>query len=436
MDVYLDTLGCRLNEAELSSWTREFEASGHRVVRRPEGAHVIVFNTCAVTAEAARKSRRLVRRLHRSNPNAQLVVTGCYAALEPGRVADLMGVDLVIGNHEKANLVDTVLSTLDPSVMPEIATEPDSSHMYRKTRHRAFVKIQDGCKNRCTFCVVTIARGDERSRTEEALLEEVRHLSTQGYQEVVLTGVHLGGYGRDIGTNLFSLVKRVLEETTIPRVRLGSLEPWDLPENFWDLWSLSRPSGAKLCPHLHLPLQSGSDSVLKRMARRCDKARYRALVEGARRSIPDLTVTTDLIVGFPGETAEEWQETVSFVKEIGFGHMHIFTYSPREGTTAARMKGHLKNDVKRERSRELHTLAADMKAAHFQRFVGVEKAVLWEGRAAIEEDERRWGGYTENYLKVSLRLPVGDQTSLTNVLSRVKITGYNDVGLEGELVVE
>ncbi|MEL6178153.1 MAG: tRNA (N(6)-L-threonylcarbamoyladenosine(37)-C(2))-methylthiotransferase MtaB [Myxococcota bacterium] len=430
MEVYLDTLGCRLNEAELASWRRQFIDAGHAVLPRPDRAHVIVFNTCAVTAEAARKSRQRVRRLHRANPQAHLVVTGCYAALEPDKVADLMGVDLVISNQDKPQLVQTILDRVEPTTMPSLAAAPDSSHMYRKTRNRAFVKIQDGCKNRCTFCVVTIARGNERSRSPETILHEINQLHAEGTEEVVLTGVHLGGYGRDRNTTLAELMALVLAETDIPRLRLGSLEPWDLPDHIWSLWANPR-----LCPHLHLPLQSGSDTVLKRMARRCPTARYQALVEAARSTIPKLNITTDLIVGFPGESEEEWSETQAFVQRVGFGHMHIFTYSPRQGTTAARMKGHLPNTIKRARSRQLHTIAARMKRDTLQRHIGTQAQVLWEGRGEPTDDpnQRRWNGYTEHYLRVEALVPT--DRDLENSITPTLLTDATDDTLLGTLVL-
>lgn len=431
MDVFLATLGCRLNEAELETWTRQLKASGHGVVQTPAQAHVMVLNTCAVTREAARKSRQLARRLHRNNPQAQLVITGCYASLEPEKVAELAGVDLVVGNTDKARLVERLEADLDLSAMPQMATEPDAQPMFRKARNRAFVKVQDGCKNRCTFCIVTIARGQERSRTTAELIEEIRGLVDDGAQEVVLTGVHLGGYGRDLGDDgddLFGLVQALLKHTDVERLRLGSLEPWDLPDHFWTLWDDPR-----LCPHLHLPLQSGSDTVLKRMARRCSTSRFAALVDAAREAIPDLSVTTDLIAGFPGETEAEWAETMAFVEQVGFAHMHIFAYSPRAGTTAARMKGHLQKEVKRARSAQMHALAARMKRAHLAAQVGRSDAVLWEGRGEPDGDGwLRWSGYTRPYLRAHTRVPSG--TDLENVVTPVQIVGHDDEALEVTLV--
>ncbi|RME86340.1 MAG: tRNA (N(6)-L-threonylcarbamoyladenosine(37)-C(2))-methylthiotransferase MtaB [Caldilineae bacterium] len=415
MHIYLSSLGCRLNEAELESWARQFRAGGHRVVSSPRDAQVMVLNSCAVTAEAARKSRQFINRLHRQNPRAHLVVTGCYAELEPARVAALTGVDLVIGNRDKERLVELVESQIEPATMPRLAAEPEATHMYAAARTRAFVKVQDGCRNRCAFCIVTIARGDERSRPLREVVDEINQLVAEGYREVVLTGVHLGGYGRDLGTDLYTLVQTVLRDTDIHRLRLSSLEPWDLPPHFWELWQDTR-----LMPHLHLPLQSGCDSTLRRMARRCDTASYVALVEAARAAIPDLTLTTDLIVGFPGETEAEWAATVEFVQRIGFGHMHIFTYSPRQGTAAARMKGQVDAKVKRERSRQMHAIAARMKAEHLRRFQHDVREVLWEGPGEPLSDGRvRWSGYTDNYLRVYALGPAGE--SWENQITPVRL---------------
>ncbi len=429
MDVYLTSLGCRLNEAELESWHRGFLASGHRVVRQAQQAQVVILNTCAVTTMAARKSRQHIHKLHRLNPSARLVITGCYAEMEPHKLASLAGVDLVVGNHDKNDLVELVETGLDPAVMPEIATEPDAdaSHLYANTRTRAFVKVQDGCRNRCTFCIVTVLRGEERSRPIDEVIDEINDLHQRGYQEVVLTGVHLGGYGSDLGTNLRELVEAVLARTTVPRLRLTSLEPWDMPEGFFKLWADKR-----LSPHLHLPLQSGSDSVLKRMARRCSTEDFRKLVHEARTHIPDLTLTTDVIVGFPGETEAEWRTCLEFIKEMNFAHMHIFTYSPREGTTAARLRGHLTKAVKRERSKTLHEVGDEMKRTHLARFEGQTRLVLWEGEfEAMEDGRRRWKGYTDNYLRVTVT--TDDQQNLVNKVLPAVLTRSTGDGYEGEL---
>lgn len=390
MNVHLTTLGCRLNEAELQSWAREFSEAGQSVVGTAAQADLIVLNTCAVTAEATRKSAKLARRLHRVSPQARLVITGCYAALSPERVAAEAGVDLVLSNSDKDRLVPAVLEHFDVPVMPRLAQEPDSAHVFAQRRTRAFVKVQDGCRNRCTFCVVTLARGDERSRPVDAVVEEVAALTAAGAGEVILTGVHLGGYGSDLGTDLRSLVEAVLARTDVPRVRIGSLEPWDLPDGFFELWSDPR-----LCPHLHLPLQSGCESVLRRMARRNTASEFAALVAAGRERVPELNVTTDLMVGFPGETDAEHEESMAFVRAVGFGHVHIFAYSSRVGTKAAGLPGQLARQVKRDRSAQAHTVAGELEAAYLRRYVGTSRPVLWEGRRG-----GAWLGHTDNYLRV------------------------------------
>jgi len=411
MDVYLDTLGCRLNEAELAAWTRALRAAGHQVVARPELAQVVVVNSCAVTSEAARKSRQLVSRAHRANPHARLVVTGCYAELSPDRVAALAGVDAVIGNIDKDALAERLTRDFAGEALPAPVAAPPDERIDRRDRTRAFVKVQDGCRNHCTFCVVTIARGEERSRSIASVVSEVRQLVDQGYREVVLTGVHLGGYGHDLadGTDLAALARALLADTDVERLRLSSLEPWDLPPDFFAVWEHPR-----LMPHLHLPLQSGCDETLRRMARRCSAAEFAALAASARDAIPDLTLTTDLIVGFPGETDGEWAQTMDLVRRVGFGHIHIFSYSPREGTRAARMPGHVPTPVKKARSRQMHELAAELKSAHLTRFLGQERPVLWEGDA----------GYTDNYLRVSTWPPA----ELDNVIAPATLARIADSG--------
>jgi threonylcarbamoyladenosine tRNA methylthiotransferase MtaB len=416
--VFLTSLGCRLNEAEVASWARALEAGGHQVVPAPDLAQVVVVNTCAVTAEAARKSRKLVGGLHRRSPSARLVVTGCYASLEPEAAAGLMGVDLVVDNRDKDRLADQVARlAADAPAMPPLAADPDGggAHAFREARTRAFVKVQDGCRNKCSFCVVTVARGEERSHTVEEVIEEVRALEERGVREVVLCGVHLGGYGSDLGLDLATLVDRLLRATSIPRVRLSSLEPWDLPDRFAELWRDRR-----LLPHLHLPLQSGSDAVLRRMARRSMTKSYRRLVDELRAGIPDLHLTTDLIVGFPGESEAEWRETMALSEAIGFAHVHIFPYSPRAGTRAASLAGRVPGDIVRARSRELHELAARMKAAHLERALGQTREVLWESHEA-RDSVWRFGGYTDTYIKVEAEVPAG--VDLENRIEPVTLAG-------------
>ncbi len=399
MKVHLKALGCRLNEAELEQWSQQFRAAGHQIVPSVPDADVLVLNTCAVTNDASGKSRRLMHRLYRENPEARLVVSGCYATLQAQEVAQTLGVDLVVPNAEKDQLPQKVMQAFELPVMPEMATEPGETPLFLRGRHRAFIKIQDGCRYRCTFCIVTVARGDERSRTEVDIIQEINQLSAQGVQEIVLTGVHVGGYGSDIGSSLYALVKRILQETDIPRIRFASVEPWDLPDDFFALFSNPR-----LMPHMHLPLQSGADAVLRRMARRCKTTEFAQLVHAARQAVPSFNVTTDIIVGFPGETDAEWEETLAYVETIGFGHMHIFTYSAREGTKAARLPDPVSEMVKKQRSQVLHVVGERMKQAWLQQQVGQTVPVLWEyGRAdAQHTGQTLYTGYTPNYCKVTL----------------------------------
>ncbi len=442
--VFLDSLGCRLNDAELQSWARAFRGAGHRIVGHPIDADVVVVNTCAVTGEAVRKSRQLIRRRHRENPRARLVLSGCFAELDRDRAAALEGVDLVVGNREKDRLATIVLDTLMPGVMPAPAREPHATPYPRAARTRAFVKVQDGCRHRCTFCIVTVARGEERSRTLDDVVGEISDLEAAGVQEIVLTGVHLGGYGSDVGVDLRTLVEAVLSRTRVPRVRLSSLEPWDLPDGFFDLWRDPR-----LMPHLHLPIQSGADTVLRRMGRRCDVATFRALADTARAAIDGVTLTTDVIVGFPGETDAEWRETMRTIESIGFGHLHVFTYSAREGTGAARLANQVTTATKRARSAEIRELAARMKADHLSRHVGTSRPVLWETRvddgasprvdigidvaAGASDTTVRWSGYTDNYLRVCTR--VHESRSLANLTVDTRLVSHDGETLTGDVTV-
>ena len=426
MRIHLKTLGCRLNEAELETWSRDFQAQGHSLTNEPDQADLLVVNTCAVTEEAVRKSRKLLGRAHRQNPHARLVVSGCYASLDPGATTRAEGVDLVINNQDKERLVEIVSEKLDLKVMPELAIEAETGGLLARGRQRAFIKVQDGCRYRCTFCIVTLARGEERSRPVNEVIDEINRLHAEGIQEVVLTGVHLGGYGSDNGSNLYQLISRVLAETDIPRLRVGSLEPWDLPEGFWELFRNPR-----FMPHLHLPLQSGSDSVLRRMARRCKTDEYRQLIEQARAEVKDFNVTTDIIVGFPGETEEEWQQTLNFVKQIGFGHLHIFAYSPRSGTKAAQLASPVSRETKRLRSETLHAVGEKIKQETLQRHIGRTMPVLVEGSEATG-----WGGYTPNYLRISIE--ADKNTDLSNKIVEVEIrslTGNHDQ-LAGSLIFD
>ena len=417
MKVHLKALGCRLNEAELEQWSHDFRAKGHAMVADHEDADIVVLNTCAVTADAGKKSRKLMNRLYRENPESKLVVSGCYATLETDKVAEHMGVDLVVPNPQKDQLPQLVMDKFAGNVMPLVAMEPGESSLFARGRQRAFIKIQDGCRYRCTFCIVTVARGEEKSRSLADIIAEVQRLQEQGIQEIVLTGVHVGGYGSDLDTSLYELVKAILSETDIPRIRFASVEPWDLPDEFFHLFEDSR-----LLPHMHLPLQSGSDTVLRRMSRRCKTDSFQHLVEQARKSVPGFNVTSDIIVGFPGETEQEWRQTMDYVEAVGFGHLHIFSYSAREGTKAARLSDPIEDAVKKQRSLEMHQLAERLKQDFANSQLGQSVPVLWE-RQRQDAGISKYSGYTPNFMKVETS--VGNTVLLENRIVDTRLSAYN-----------
>jgi threonylcarbamoyladenosine tRNA methylthiotransferase MtaB len=427
--VLLQTLGCRLNEAELQEWAEGFRRRGFEIVsdQAPQGIDLVVVNTCAVTAEAARKSRKILRRARRSNPSARLVASGCLSALEGDSGAGQLGLDLVVTNRDKDRLVEIAATALDLPALPALASADSDHPLFARGRQRAFVKVQDGCRHACTFCITTRARGDERSRPIGSVVEAVRRLADEGIQEVVLAGVHLGGYGRDLGTDLAALIRALLEQTDLPRLRLGSLEPWDLPRGFWDLFADGR-----LMPHLHLPMQSGADSVLRRMARRCRTATFTRLAERGRARVPRLNLTTDIIVGFPGETEEEWEQTLAFVDSMGFGQIHAFGYSPRDGTRAAALPGRVDLETQRRRAAALRALESRLRRRALRAQIGTRAAVLMEARGPSGHPGGAFG-YTPNYLPVAI---AGDNPGARpGCIVEVSITGVDAGGdtLLGEM---
>ena len=426
MRIHVSSLGCKLNQNEMETLSARLARSGHQVVATPAEADMCVLNTCAVTHVAAQKSRQALRRLHRENPDARLVATGCYAELTPADLRDLPGVEIVAGNQDKENLA-ALIGPGEPEPTPRL-----QSHIPPFTsptaRTRALVKIQDGCDNACTYCIIHVARGRQRSRPVDQILAEVQARLAAGHQEIVLTGVHIGAYGRDrqdgpADADLWSLVGRILAETEVARLRLSSIEPWDLTEQAFRLWDDPR-----LCRHLHLPLQSGCDATLHRMARRYTAAEFAALVRAARDAIPDLAVTTDLIVGFPGETDDRFAESLAFVQSQGFARVHVFPYSLRAGTPAAGMPGQVPPPVKAERARAMRAVAAASALAFRQQFVGRTMDVLWESSHETEEGPL-WNGLTGNYLRVQTRNPA----NLANTLCRTRLLGLAHGGLLGRV---
>jgi len=419
MKIFLDTIGCRLNQAELENMARQFRASGHEIVAKADEADLAVVNTCTVTSQGASDSRGKIRQVARLGAD-KIVVTGCWATLEPQSAAALPGVSRVVPNPRKDFLVADVLD-LQPSVinLESISREPLPG---LRARTRAFIKVQDGCDNHCTFCITAIARGPGRSRPIEEVIAEIQSALDGGTKEVVLTGVHLGSWGQDLNLHLRDLVIAILKETDIPRLRLSSLEPWDLEADFFALWQ-----DARLCRHLHLPMQSGSASVLRRMARKTTPEAYDALVELARAAIPDVAITTDVIAGFPGETEAEFAETLEFVRRMGFARGHVFTYSPRPGTSAARMDGQVPHAIRKKRNAALRAAFAESERGYQQKFLGQRLSVLWESTEQLNDAGWHVEGLTDNYLRVTAVTP----NPIWNEMTRVTLVATESGGLRG-----
>ncbi len=426
MRVCLTALGCKLNQSEVESWARRLAAAGCQIVDRPEGADLCILNTCTVTHEAARKSRQMVRRLSRSS-QAPIVVTGCYAEMNPEEAAQLPGVSMVRGTADKERLAETITERLGFGAPRSVAHEETASikaaaQPLPSLHTRAFVKIQDGCDNACTYCIVRIARGQQRSRSMQAIVDEIVARQDEGYQEIVLTGVHIGAYGRERGDTLASLVQEILVRTHFARLRLSSIEPWDLSPDLLQLWQNPR-----LCRHLHLPLQSGCDATLERMNRRYTTAQFSKLVHSARAAIPDLAVTTDVIVGFPGEDEQEFATSAAFMASMGFARIHIFPFSARPGTAAASMPGQVVPLVKKRRAKHLAEIARRSQRAFRLPFVGRTMDVLWESRK-----DAQWSGLTDNYIRVMTT----HSEVLHNRILRTRLCSLTTGGMRGELAAD
>jgi threonylcarbamoyladenosine tRNA methylthiotransferase MtaB len=413
--IALDFLGCKLNQAENQELARRLEAAGYTIVGPGERADIYVLNTCSVTLTADRKSRHLLRQARRRNPAARLIAIGCYAQQSPKELAGIEGVELVLGNEQKMDLL-RLLGGVPPAKKTGVPPA-----RYGSGRTRAFLKIQQGCKNFCSYCIVPFLRSKESSVPVEAVLTSLKELLSEGCREVVLTGTEIGNY-QDNGTNLETLIKRVLVETaqfTGVRFRLSSLQPHHITPALLALWE-----DVRLCPHFHLSLQSGSDSVLQRMKRKYTTGGYRKAIGHIRGALPEAGITTDVIVGFPGETDVEFEETVVFCKEMGFSRIHVFPFSPRPGTAAATMTGQVPDALKKERTGRMLDLAKESARQFFQGFLGKTTDVLWE-----QQSYNIWSGYTGNYIKVYCK-SVGD---LTNTITQVKLVKLYRDGVWGEL---
>ena len=426
MRIYLGSLGCKLNQSEMDVLARRLAAGGHELVGAPVEADLCVLNTCAVTHVAAQKTRQALRRLHRDNPQARLVATGCYAELTPEDLVNLPGMEMVVGNQDK----DRLAELLGERETGAGAAEP--APRLPRTRTRALVKIQDGCDNACTYCIIRVARGPQRSRPAGEILAEVQAHLAAGHQEIVLTGVHIGAYGRDGQQepgekDLWGLVGQILAETDVPRLRLSSIEPWDLSEQAFRLWAEPR-----LCRHLHLPLQSGCTTTLRRMARRYTTEEFEAWVTAARAAIPGLAVTSDVIVGFPGETDDEFAQSLAFVRKMRFSRVHVFPYSVRPGTRAARMPGQVPAQIKAERARAMRTVGSASQRAFCEGFVGETLSVLWESQRKKDDGTALWSGLTDNYLRVCAH----SSADLTNRMLPTRLVARTGHDLLGEVEIE
>jgi threonylcarbamoyladenosine tRNA methylthiotransferase MtaB len=427
MKVFLHSIGCRLNQSEMETMARQLLAAGHEIVTDSAEADKAIINTCAVTREAAKDARNITRRLHRQNEQTEILLTGCYATIAPEELGRVLGAGRIVTNRDKDQLVQII----DPQAridLPLFEQEPVLREILAGSsgNTRAFVKVQDGCDNRCTFCVTTIARGEGQSRHLGDVVTEIQALTRAGYQEAVLTGVHLGSYGRDFGreTGLRDLITAILEHTDIPRLRLSSLEPWDIAPGFFELWANPR-----LLPHLHVPLQSGNDKILRRMARRTSRDTFRQLAAEARASIPDLNLSTDIIVAFPGETEADFQNSLDYVYEIAFSRLHVFPYSKRPGTAAAKMDGHLPKEIKKERVRQMLALGQELSLEFHRRYEHQTASILWETATGADEHGLRWAGYTDNYIRVSASGPA----NLFNTVKAAQLSNPQPEGMTGTI---
>ncbi len=417
--VALDTLGCKLNQADTELLAKQFADAGYRLVSKVDEADVYILNTCTVTHIADRKCRHRLRLAHRRNPDALIIATGCYAERAPREIAQIDGVDLVVANSQKPHLVKLVDESCEISSQDFVHGQPPGSN-HAGLRTRAFIKIQDGCNSFCTYCIVPSVRGREGSLPVDQIVAEVRDRVGHGYKEVVLTGTKVGSYNWD-GGSLGGLLKRILAETEVSRLRLSSLQPQEISSELINLWHDKR-----LCRHFHLSLQSGSDSVLERMKRRYSTGDYQQAVSLIREAIPEAAITTDIIVGFPGETDEEFEQSYSFCQQMEFARIHVFPYSPRSGTQAAEMPQPVNEKVKKRRSERMLTLAHESAQSFRRQFLGKTMMVLWEKQSAAGI----WSGLTDNYIKVYTR----SDEDLANRLLPVKLVEGRGDGVWGVIM--
>jgi threonylcarbamoyladenosine tRNA methylthiotransferase MtaB len=414
--IALDTVGCKLNQAETQLLAHQLAQAGYWLVSAAEPADVYILNTCTVTHVADRKCRRLLRMAHRRNPEALVVAIGCYAERARQELAQIDGVDLVLGNSEKLHL----LPLLEESgrLSRPLYGQKGSTVAHADFRTRAFIKVHDGCNSFCSYCIVPLVRGREKSTPIDQAVAEVKHRVSEGYREVVLTGTKIGSYNYE-RVGLSELLQRILTEADVERLRLSSLQPEEISPELIGLWRDKR-----LCRHFHLSLQSGSDAVLGRMKREYTVGDYQQAVALIRGMVPEAAITTDIIVGFPGETEAEFQESYELCRQMEFTRIHVFSYSPRQGTQAARMPDQVDGRVKRERSQRMLALAKESAQNFRQRFLGKTMPVLWE-----KQTDGVWSGLTDNYIRVYTK----SDKDLTNRLLPTKLVNIGEGGVWGEM---
>lgn len=395
MKVGIHTLGCKVNTYESEFIMSLFKNRGYEIVPFEEECDIYIVNTCTVTNNSDRKDRKIINSI--KNKDACKVVCGCF--VESAKDYDFTGIDVVIGNYNKSNIVDLVeenLKTKQQIIEKEnIMTVPfeDMEINHVETRTRAFVKIQDGCENYCTYCIIPFVRGRCRSKKPEIVLEELTNLVKNGYKEIVLTGIHTGNYGKDLNTNFSSLLEKILKIKGLKRLRISSIEITELDNKFFEL--LKNPI---LCNHLHIPLQSGSNKILKLMNRKYNKEEYKNIINKIRKIRPNISITTDVIVGFPNETEEDFEESMETIKDINFSKVHVFPYSKRNGTKAARMTNHVDGNTKKERTKKLLKLSETLEENYYKQNIGKEEEILIE-----KQEEGKAYGHTTNYLYLTLK---------------------------------
>lgn len=429
------TLGCKVNHYETEAIWQLFKKHGYERVEFEKRADVYLINTCTVTNTGDKKSRQIIRRAVRKNPDAIICVTGCYAQTSPAEVLEIPGVDIVVGTQDRSKLIDYVeefrrkrepINAVRNIMKTRVFEEMDVPAFTDRTR--ASLKIQEGCNNFCTFCIIPWARGFLRSRAPESVIKQAQQLVDAGYKEIVLTGIHTAGYGEDMKDYNFAQLLRDLEEKVkgLYRLRISSIEASQVTDEVIDVLNHSNI----LVRHLHIPLQSGSNTVLKRMRRKYTVEMYAEKLKKLREALPGLAVTTDVIVGFPGETEEEFMETYNFVKEHKFSELHVFPYSKRTGTPAAKMKDQVPEDIKHERVRRLIALSDQLAKEYASQFEGEVLEIIPEERYKEDPNSGLFVGYTDNYLRV--KVPATEE--MIGKVVKVKITKAGYPYNEGQFV--